>query len=64
VKGAKVVTNGGIIGTVVEANDQDLVLRVEEGRIRVTRNAVGGVLSEGKASSTAELKNAAVTTNA
>ena len=43
-KGDKVQTSGGIIGTVVELGQDDVVLRVEEGRIRFAKAAVVAVL--------------------
>lgn len=45
----KVATTAGIIGTVVELNDQEMVLQVETGKIRFSRSALATVLkSEGK----------------
>jgi preprotein translocase subunit YajC len=45
----KVATTSGIIGTVVELNDQEMVLAVENGKIRFSRSALATVLkSEGK----------------
>lgn len=52
----KIVTAGGIIGTVVEMNDDEVVLRVEEGKIRVSKASIGQVLRESKPGSVAELK--------
>lgn len=43
-KGDKVQTNGGIIGTIAELGQDDVVLKVEEGRIRFAKAAVSGVL--------------------
>lgn len=40
----KVVTSGGIVGTVVELSDDEAVLRVEEGRVRILRSAIAQVL--------------------
>jgi preprotein translocase subunit YajC len=34
-------TIGGIQGTVISVEDDSVVLRVEEGKIRVTRRAIG-----------------------
>ncbi|MGH8871622.1 MAG: preprotein translocase subunit YajC [Acidimicrobiia bacterium] len=39
--GEEVRTIGGIHGTVVSVDDDSVVLRVEEGKIRVTRRAIG-----------------------
>ena len=47
--GQQVVTNGGVIGTVVSVNDDDtLYIRVKPDnvKIQVTRSAVAGVLPE------------------
>lgn len=41
----RVLTTGGMIGTIVEINDHDVVLRMEEGRIRFTRAAIAQVLT-------------------
>ncbi len=43
-KGDKVQTTGGIIGTIAEMGQDDVVLKVEEGRIRFAKAAVSGVL--------------------
>ena len=48
-KGDKVQTNGGIIGTVAELGQDDVVLKVEEGRIRFAKAAVTGVLKSSTA---------------
>lgn len=47
----KVITTGGVIGTVVELTDDEAVLRVEEGKIRVTRTAIANVLRQSAAGS-------------
>ncbi len=39
--GEEVRTIGGIHGTVVSVDDESVVLRVEEGKIRVSRKAIG-----------------------
>lgn len=39
--GQEVRTIGGIHGTVVSVDEDSVVLRVEEGRIRVSRRAIG-----------------------
>lgn len=44
----QVQTLGGIIGTVTEINDQEVVLRLEEGRMRVSRGAIQSVIREGR----------------
>lgn len=41
VLGQKVKTIGGIHGTVASLDEDSVVLRVEEGRIRVSRRAIG-----------------------
>lgn len=48
-KQARVQMVGGEIGTIVELTDDEVVLRVEEGRIRYARSAVQTVLSPSKA---------------
>jgi preprotein translocase subunit YajC len=47
-RGDKVQTFGGIIGTISELGDDDVVLRVEEGRIRFARSAIQGVVSSSR----------------
>ena len=50
-KGARLQTIGGIIGTVVEVRDDELVLKIDESnntKIRVIRSAVGKVFPEGQ----------------
>lgn len=41
VPGQEIRTIGGIHGTVVSVDDDSVVLRVEEGRLRVARRAIG-----------------------
>lgn len=54
----KVVLSSGIIGQVIELTDDEAVLRLEEGRVRVARSAIQGVIgSQAKASAIAEPKN-------
>ncbi len=56
----KVQMLGGIIGTVAEVGDDDVVVRVEEGRIRFNKSAVQTIVTSSKArgeSSMAELKD-------
>jgi preprotein translocase subunit YajC len=53
----KVATTAGIIGTVVELNDQEMVLAVENGKIRFNRSALATVLkSEGKSDPKSDAK--------
>ena len=48
-KNDKVVTIGGIFGTIVEMTDDKVTLRVNEStRITFDRNAVNGVVESGK----------------
>jgi preprotein translocase subunit YajC len=54
-KGDKVQTSGGIIGTVVELGQDDVVLRVEEGRIRFAKAAVVAVLKSTAAKADASI---------
>ena len=49
-KGAKVVTIGGIYGTVVELKDKSVLIEVDKDvKIRVDRNALQGDFSESEA---------------
>jgi len=41
----KVQTLGGIIGTITELSDKEVVLKVEDGRIRFARSAIQGVVN-------------------
>lgn len=57
----RVVTTGGVIGTVVELYDQEMVLRVDEQsntRIRFRRGVVDHVLRDGGQSGSVEAKPA------
>lgn len=48
----KVITTGGVIGTILELNDQEMVLQVESGKIRFSRSALATVVkSSGESSS-------------
>lgn len=64
-KGDTVQTIGGIIGEIAELGDKEVVLRVEDGRIRFARSAVQGILrskgdkSQAKAEASVEPKLAA-----
>lgn len=44
--GQEVRTIGGIHGTVISADDESVLLSVEEGRIRVSRRAIGARVGE------------------
>lgn len=44
--GHEVRTIGGIHGTVISADDDSVLLSVEEGRIRVSRRAIGSLVGE------------------
>ncbi|MDX2132534.1 MAG: preprotein translocase subunit YajC [Planctomycetota bacterium] len=48
-RGDRVQTMGGIIGTIAELGDDDVVLRLEEGRVRVAKSAIQGVLQSTRA---------------
>ena len=51
-KGDRVVTSGGIYGTVVEIKDKSVLVEVDkEVKIRVDKNAVQGDFSESEAAS-------------
>ncbi len=61
-KGDKVQTLGGILGTVQEVFDNEVVLRLEEGRVRVARSSIQTILKPsdsrpGDRGSEVELKN-------
>jgi len=43
-KGDKVQTLGGIIGTIAELGEHDAVIRLEDGRMRIARTAIQGVV--------------------
>jgi len=50
-KGDRVQTIGGVLGTVVEVRDREIILKVDEAnntRMRFTRAAVQGILEEAK----------------
>jgi preprotein translocase subunit YajC len=50
-RGDRVVTIGGIIGNVIEANDQNVLLKVDESsntKMRFTRSAIHRVLTDEK----------------
>jgi preprotein translocase subunit YajC len=55
-KGDKVQMLGGIIGTIAEVGDVDVVVRVEEGRIRFAKNAVQSVIQSTRAPGAVEPK--------
>jgi preprotein translocase subunit YajC len=44
-RGEKVQTIGGVIGTIVEVGEHEVVVRVEEGRIRFAKSAIQTILS-------------------
>lgn len=47
--GQEVRTIGGVHGTVVSLDEDSVVLRVEEGKIRVSRRAIGARVGDGQA---------------
>ena len=52
-KGSKVQTVGGVLGTVVDVREDEVVLKVDENaniRLRFARSAIQAVLDEAKAS--------------
>ncbi|MFA6043509.1 MAG: preprotein translocase subunit YajC [Phycisphaerales bacterium] len=55
-RGDKVITTGGIIGTITELSEVDAVLKVEDGRIRVTRAAMQGVTESKRGGATASVE--------
>lgn len=50
-RGAKVLTNGGIVGTVVTAKDgeDEIVIRSEDAKLRIKRNVVVQVMGSDEA---------------
>jgi preprotein translocase subunit YajC len=46
--GSRVVTSGGVMGTVSEVGDDSVVVRVEEGKVRFHKSAVQSVSAEGR----------------
>lgn len=62
-KGDTVQMLGGIIGVVSEVRDDEIVVRMEEGKIRFAKSAVQGILKsskDSKADSSLETKPAAI----
>lgn len=45
-KGERVRTVGGVVGTIAEVGDQDVVLRLEEGKMRIAKSAIQSVESK------------------
>lgn len=43
-RGDRVITSSGIIGRIMEIDDEQVVLESENSRIRVSRGAIGGLL--------------------
>lgn len=61
-KGDRVQTLGGIIGTLQEVYDHEVVLRLEEGRVRVARSSVQTIIKSvdgapGERTPSVEVKN-------
>lgn len=44
----KIQTTGGVIGTITDIQDNDVVIRLEEGRMRIAKSAIAGVLTSAK----------------
>ncbi len=58
-RGDQVLTTAGILGSVVEVNDRDVLLRVDEGsntRIRFAKTAVQQVIREGRDSARTDVE--------
>ena len=56
-KGDRIQTIGGILGTVIEAREGDVLVKVDESnntKIRFSRSAIHRVLEDGKADNTAK----------
>lgn len=59
-RGDKVQMYGGMIGTIADLYDDEVVIRVEEGRVRFARSAIQTVLGAGsKANGVIEAKDSA-----
>ena len=63
-KGDKVITGGGVIGHIVDMNDDEVVLRVEEGRSRLSKSAIQGAIGGSKGTTVTEAKESGKTVNA
>jgi preprotein translocase subunit YajC len=56
-KGAKVITNGGLYGTIVQVQDQTVTLQIADGvRVHYSLQAVQGLVDEDKSSEKASEK--------
>lgn len=55
----KVMMTGGVIGTVVELSDDEVVVRIEEGKIRYARSAVQSIMQKSADSAKPALSGAA-----
>ncbi len=55
-RGAKVLTNSGIIGTIVSAKDgeDEVVIKSEDSRLRIKRNVIVQVIGTDEAEATAK----------
>lgn len=59
-RGDTVQLTGGMIGTVIEIRDEDVLVKFEEGKIRFIKAAVQTILREGRpASGSIEVKDTA-----
>ncbi len=57
-RGDYVITSGGVIGRILELNDESVLLESGESKLRVTRGAIGGLHNQ-----TAKTTSAAVDTD-
>jgi len=45
-KNDRVITNSGIIGTVANIKDQEVMLKLEEGRMRILKSTIARILGD------------------
>lgn len=55
-RGDKVMTTGGMIGHIAELSDNEAVLRMEDGRVRIVRSAIQSVLESKRGGAAIEAK--------
>jgi preprotein translocase subunit YajC len=57
-KNDRVVTNAGIIGTVANIKDDEVTLKLEEGRVRILKSTIARILSAEEPSKEAKAESA------
>lgn len=45
-RGDKIITQSGLLGTILELNKEDLLLECGDSKLRMSRAAIGGVVTE------------------